>query len=118
MDIDAPEGVSAPDMTSRLSLRSKADKGQERIRLRARHLPFSGKSLAVFVEEDVGAGSFVDAGELEQQDAHAGRWRRDAKKGQALPDGVTFVSALAGRLLEVRDGNGTVYRRGTIPAGD
>jgi hypothetical protein len=42
--------------------------------------------------------------------------RRDTKKGQALPDGVFFVSELADRLIEVRrDSDGTVYLRGTIP---
>ncbi len=118
VQIDAPEGAPAADMTGKLTLRSKADKGQERIVLRAKHVPFEGKTFAVFVEEDVGAETFVDAGDLEQQDAHAGRWRRDAKQGQALPDGVSFVSDLAGCLLEIRDGDGTVYLRGTIPAMD
>ncbi len=114
VEVSAPDGAPLPDMHAKLSLRSKADKGQERIDLKAKQVDFDDGPFHVFVEEDVGAGTFVDAGLLEQTDAHEGRWRRDTKKGQALPDGANFVIELAGRLLEVRH-DGVVYLRGTIP---
>jgi hypothetical protein len=114
--IDAPDGAPAPDMHGTLSLRGKDDKGQERIDLKAKKVPFDDGPFHVFVEEGVGLGTFVDSGKLEKTDEHEGRWKRDTKKGQALPDGVFFVSELADRLIEVRrDSDGTVYLRGTIP---
>jgi hypothetical protein len=117
-EIDAPEGAPAEDMHAKLSLRSKADKGQERIDLQAKKVPWDDDlHLRVFVEDGVASGVFVDSGELEQTAKHAGRWRRDTKKGQDLPDGVHFVSELAGRLIEVRrTSDGEVFLRGTIPA--
>jgi hypothetical protein len=115
VDVDAPDGAPEPDMHGTLSLRSKANKGQERIDLKAKHVDFGDGPFHVFVEEDVDSDTFVAAGKLEKTDKHEGRWRRDTKKGQALPDGVFFVSELAGRLLEVRDDADIVYLRCTIP---
>ena len=116
--IGAPDGAPAPEMHGNLSLRGKDDKGQERIDLKAKHVPFDDGPFHVFVEEDAGAGTFVDSGKLEKTGDHEGRWRRDTKKGQSLPDGVFFVSELAGRLIEVRDEADVVYLRGTIPLVD
>jgi len=115
VEVEAPDGAPAQDMHGTLSLRGKDDKGQERIDLKAKKVPFDDGPFHVFVEEDVGAGTFVDSGKLDKTGKHEGRWRRDTKKGQALPDGVFFVSDLADRLIEVRDDDGTVYLRGTIP---
>jgi hypothetical protein len=118
VDMDADEDDPAPDMHATLKLRSKANKGQERIDLKAKKVPFEDADLPfhVFVEDGVDSGVFVDSGELEKLSGSTGRWRRDTKKGQALPDGVGFVIELADRRIEVRDDDGTVYLAGTIPA--
>jgi hypothetical protein len=117
LEILPPDGAPAPEMKASLKLRSKADKGQERIDLKAKKVPFEDDGpFHVFIEDAVGSDVFEDAGELEQTDDTVGRYRRDTKQGQELPLGVGFVSELAGRALEVRDDGGVVYLAGTIPA--
>lgn len=116
-EITAPDGAPQPDMHAKLSLRSKADKGQERIDLKAKHVDWGDDSFRVFVEDGVGSGVLVDSGELQKTGDHEGRWKRDTKQGQALPAGASFVSELAGRLIELhRTADDVVFLSGTIPA--
>jgi hypothetical protein len=115
-DIGAPDGAPAPEMHAKLSLRSKADKGQERIELKAKKVPWNDGPFDVFVEDGVGSGVFVNAGDVQKESDSEGSYRRDTKKGQSLPAGVSFVSELAGRTIEVRNELDVVYLRGTIPA--
>jgi hypothetical protein len=115
VDISAPDGAPAPDMSGKLSLRSKANKGQERIDLKTKHVPWNDGPFRVFVEDGVASAVFVDGGDLEQDSDTEGHFRRDTKQGQSLPGGVNFVSELAGRTIEVRNGADVVYLRGTIP---
>jgi hypothetical protein len=115
--ITPPDGAPAPDMSAKLSLRAKDDKGQERIELKAKHVPWdSDLHLKVFVEDGVGSGVFVDSGDVDKKGGHEGHWKRDTKQGQALPAGANFDSELAGRLIEVRRASDdVVFLRGTIP---
>jgi hypothetical protein len=113
--IDAEDTAPQPKIEATLELRSKADKGQERIILTLKHVDFSDGPFHVVVEDGVGSGIFVDAGHLEQLTDSKGRYRRDCKQGQMLPGGVMFVTDLAGRRLEVRDDADVVYLSTTIP---
>ena len=115
--IDAEPGAPAEKMSLKLSLRSKADKGQERIELKAKKVPWDDGPFHVFVEDGVASDVFVDAGKLEQKGGSGGHWKRDTKQGQALPAGAEFVSELAGRRLEVRrTSDDLMYLSGEIPA--
>jgi hypothetical protein len=116
-EIVAPDGAPAPDMKAKLKLRSKANKGQERIDLKAKKVPFADDGpFHVFIEDAAGSDVFVNVGELEQKDGSHGRYRRDTKQGDALPLDVAGVSELAGRELQVRDDGNVVYLAGVIPA--
>ena len=115
--IDAEPGAPDEDMSFKLSLRSKEDKGQERIEIKAKKVPWDDGPFHVFVEDGVASGVFVDAGELDKKGGSNGTWKRDTKQGQALPDGVDFVKELAGRLIEVRRTSDDLkYVGGEIPA--
>jgi hypothetical protein len=118
LTITPPDGAPAPDMSAKLSLRAKDDKGQERIELKAKKVPWdSDLHLKVFVEDGVASGVFVDSGEVDKKGDSGAHWKRDTKQGQALPAGANFCSELAGRLIEVRRvSDDVVYLRGTIPA--
>jgi len=118
--IEPPDGAPADEMRGKLSLRSKADKGQERIELKAQHVPWDFVLvLRVFVEDAVDSGAFLDVGLIEKTGGKSGRWRRDTKQGDPLPGGASFVSELAGRLIEVRRASdGEVFLRGSIPQVD
>jgi hypothetical protein len=114
--IEASDDAPQPDMHATLKLRSKANKGQERIDLKVKHIDWGDDSFHVFVEDDVGSGVFVDSGELDKTGDHEGRWKRDTKQGQALPDGVDFVKDLAGRVIRLQRGDDDeVMLSGTIP---
>ncbi|HEX5012313.1 MAG TPA: hypothetical protein VFY71_18135 [Planctomycetota bacterium] len=115
--IEATDDEPQPDMSAKLALRSKADKGQERIILKVKHIDWNGDGFHVFVEDGVGSDVFVDSGELQKTGDHEGRWKRDTKQGQALPAGASFVSELAGRHIELRRAaDDVVFLSGTIPA--
>ena len=58
----------------------------------------------------------MNAGDVEKLSKHKGRFRRDCKKGEALPGGVMFVSELGGRVLQVRDHDDAVFIETVIPA--
>lgn len=113
--VQAEDSDPQPDITATLELRSKADKGQERIILTLKTIDFGPGPFDVFVEDGVGSGVFVDAGDVDKLSEHKGRYRRDCQKGQALPAGVMFVSDLAGRKLQVRNGADVVYLELVIP---
>ncbi|HEX5012312.1 MAG TPA: hypothetical protein VFY71_18130 [Planctomycetota bacterium] len=113
--VTAADTDPQPDIVAKLELRSKANKGQERIIVTLTHVDFSAGPFDVFVEDAVGSGVFVNVGDLEQLSNAKGRYRRDCKKGQALPAGVMFVSELSGRTLQVRDGADTVFLSTVIP---
>ncbi len=113
--LEAEADDPQPDITATLELRSKANKGQERIILTLQHVDFDDGPFDVFVEDGIASGDFVNAGDLEKKAEHKGHYRRDCKKGQMLPAGVMFVSELGGRLLQVRDGADVVYLETTIP---
>jgi hypothetical protein len=112
---EAADTDPQPDITATLELRSKADKGQERIILTLKKVDFGAGPFDVFVEDGVGSGVFVNAGDVDKLSEHKGRYRRDCKQGQALPAGVMFVSELAGRTLQVRDGADVVFLELVIP---
>jgi hypothetical protein len=117
VDLAAPEAAPAPDMKATLKLRSKPDKGQERFDLKAKKVPFADAGpFRVFIEDGVGSAAFVDAGALDPVGDSEGRFRRDSKQGQAMPLGAAGVAELAGRAIEVRDGEDVVFLEGTIPA--
>jgi len=118
-DLEVPEvDPPAPDMKAAVKMRSKPNKGQERIDIKAKKVPFAdGKSFHVFIEDAVDSDVLVDVGELEQNGGKpAGRYKRDAKKGQMLPFGVAQVTQLGGRRIEIRDELDAVYLEGEIPA--
>jgi hypothetical protein len=115
---DAEDDAPQPDITVKLEMRSKANKGQERIILTLKQVDFADGPFDVFVEDGVGSGVFVNAGDLEQKSEHKGKFRRDCKKGQALPTGVMFVSELGGRLIQVRDEADAVFVEHVIPTLD
>jgi hypothetical protein len=112
--VSPPPGSPFPDVTGTLSLRSKADKGQERIVLKAKHLPLDAGPLHVFVED--GIGVLVDDGLLVMTGKTGGTYERDTKDGDQLPTGVTSVAELAGRDLELRDDNAAVLLATEIPS--
>jgi hypothetical protein len=114
--VDADDAMPQPDITGTIDLRSKENKGQERITLKLKKVDFDDGPFTVFVEDGVGSGVFVDEGGLDQTSAKAGRYRRDCKKGEALPGDVMFVSELSGRLLQVRGEGDVVFLEVTIPS--
>ncbi len=64
----------------------------------------------VFVEDDVGSGTFSKAGELRK-----GKFRADSKKGDRLPGGAQNLAELKGKKLQVREQDGDVVIEGLIP---
>lgn len=117
--MEAEPGAPDEDMSFKLSLRSKEDKGQERIDLKAKKVPWDDGPFHVFVEDGVGSGVFVDAGKMDKKGGSGGAWRRDMKQGQALPAGADFVKELAGRRIEVRrTSDDLLYVGGDIPLVD
>jgi hypothetical protein len=116
-EILAPQGAPEPDMQGKLELRSKPDKGQERIDFKVKKVPFETEGpFRVFIENDLDV--LTDVGELEQTGNSSGRFRRDTKQGQPLPLDVFGVIELAGRAIEVRDGDDVVFLAGVIPTPD
>jgi hypothetical protein len=113
---EAQQSAPQPDMKGTLELRSKADKGQERIILTVKKVDFDDGPFDVFVEDGVATGNFEKAGDLERLSKHKGRFRRDCKQGEALPGGVMFVSELAGRVIQVRDHDDDIFIETVIPA--
>jgi hypothetical protein len=69
-----------------------------------------GIPLRVWLETAVGSGTFADAGAMLVK----GKYRRDTKKGDPLPLGVTSVTHLSGRKIQVRNGS-EVLLSGVIP---
>ena len=63
-------------------------------------------------------GTMVLAGPMRPDAQTPGeyRYRVRTQKGQALPAGATTLDELAGRAIEIRDGNGTVVASGATPA--
>jgi len=118
IEVDADEDDPQPDITGTLEMRSKENKGQERIILTLKKVDFDDGPFDVFVEDAVGSGVFVNVGDLDQKSEHKGKYKRDCKKGQALPTGVMFVSDLGGRLIQVRDDADVVFLETTIPSLD
>jgi hypothetical protein len=113
--VQATDKDPQPDLTATIEMRSKADKGQERIIVTLKDIDFGPGPFSIFVEDAVDSGTFVDAGGVEKLSEHKGRYRRDCKKGEALPAGVMFVSELGGRRLQVRDGDDVVYLDDVLP---
>jgi hypothetical protein len=99
--IFADETAPFPKMKGTLQLRSKPNKGQERIVFKAQHIPENSGPLHVFIED--GQGVFVDDGLMEMTGKTTGRYARDCTDGDQLPQGVTSVDALVGRQIELRD---------------
>jgi len=110
--IAAPPGSPFPDVTGTLSLRSKADKGQERIILKVKKLPPDAGPFNVFVED--GVGVLVDDGPLVLTGKN-GTYKRDTKQGDQLPNGATSLTGLTGRALELRDHNAAVLLSTELP---
>src|SRR5262245_10631815 len=110
----ADEFAPAPKMKGTLQLRSKPNKGQERIVFKAQHIPQGAEPLHVFIDD--GQGNFVDDGVMEMTGQTTGRYARDCTDGDQLPQGVTSVDALAGRQLELRDDAAAVFLATEIPA--
>lgn len=106
----------SPDMKGTLKMRSKANKGQERLDLKVLNVSFDLGDFHVFMEDAEASGVFVEVGQLEQVGSKPkGRWRVDSKKGQMLPFGVVSVTQLEGRRLQVRDDLDAVHVEGTLP---
>jgi hypothetical protein len=117
----APPDPEAPAsaMKARLKLRSKAAKGQHRLALKARKVPFGDSDFHVFLETDVASDVFEDVGPLEQKGSSAkGRYRRDCWQGQALPMDAADLASLAGRRLQIRDDEDAVHLEAMLPAMD
>ena len=114
--LDAEPDDPQPDVTATLEMRSKENKGQERIILTVKKIDFDDGPFDVWVEDGAATNVFVNEGDLEQLSEHKGRYRRDCQKGQALPGDVMFVGELEGRRIQVRDGDDVVYLEGTIPS--
>jgi hypothetical protein len=113
--VQAGDKAPQPDLTATIEMRSKADKGQERIIVTLKKVDFTSGPFTVFVEDAPDSGTFVNVGDVEKLSDHKGRYRRDCKQGQALPAGVMFVSELASRRLQVRDGSDVVYLDDVLP---
>jgi hypothetical protein len=113
--LEAPgEGDPSDALSGKLQMRSKADKGQHRITIRVKKASFDGTDLHLWVED--GDGVYQDEGTFEQKGSSKGRYRRDCRKGEALPGDVFDLADLAERGLQVRDDLDEVLLEATIPA--
>jgi hypothetical protein len=114
-NIDPP----AAKMKGKLRLRSYKKKSKQLFRVQVRRAPFEEHELFLFIEDAPDSGDFVEAGELMRRGkTRKGRMLRNTKKGDALPVGISFLSQLAGREVQVRDAEGLMYLEGKVPAFD
>jgi len=106
--------ASGDDARGKIKLfsKSKKKKSDERLVFRAKFLPKAPHS--VFMESDVGSGSFVLVGELKGK-GNARKLKLKTKKGDVLPFGVSAVEDLAGRGVQVRDEADAVVLSSIMP---
>ncbi|HKB14972.1 MAG TPA: hypothetical protein VKF62_02855, partial [Planctomycetota bacterium] len=105
----APGGAPLPGASASIKLQYKASKGSSRFDLKAKGLA-EGPDYTVWIEEGSTEGNFGAVGLL-----IGGKLLRDTKKGGPLPLGVSKVSDLAGRAIEIREGS-TVVLAGSLPS--
>lgn len=100
---------SNPKAKGTIRIWSSVRRGSVKLRLKARRLP-RGVEYAVWVEDQVGIGTFSASGVLSE----GGRMFMDSTRGDPFPGAVPDGASLAGRTIEVRDGS-TVLLLGTLP---
>ncbi len=111
-----PVDPPALKASGKLEMRTKPSKGDERIEIKAKNLPFDTvASFHLFIETAV-EGVFAEVATLVQKGKSEGRYRVRTKDGQALPFGASSVAEFEGRDIEIRGADlTTVYLEGVIP---
>ena len=97
-------------------VRTKPKKGAQEFRVELAKQPKKA-SLEIWIENPEN-DSMELAATLSTKKSGKAKWKVRNKKGGTLPLGVLSVEALAGRPIEVRDGDGTVLLTGTVPGID
>jgi hypothetical protein len=117
LKMSLPGVPPAPDAQGKVEMRSKFDKGDHRIEVKAKKLPYDAvASFHLFIETAV-EGVFAEVAVLVQKGSSEGRFRVRTKDGQALPLGIKGVDELEGRDVQIRGADLlTVYLEGVIPA--
>jgi len=108
-DLAAVAGSSEPDAAGHVELTSTARGGRFAIDV-SRVDPLSPLSLFV----DDGTGTMLASGVLPPGRADR-RLVFDTARGDELPAGARSAADLAGRYLEIRDGNGGAILVGSVP---
>jgi hypothetical protein len=106
----------SPKAVGSLRVKLNAAKGCSSLDVRVKGLSH-GHEYSVWIETAPGSGLFANAGlvEFKSVKSKQGAYRRDSKKGDPLPLGVTSISQLSGRRIEVREGVSSVQLGGVIP---
>jgi hypothetical protein len=106
----AAPGSPVPGASATCKGTPSAKKGSEKFLFQAKGLA-PGAAYALHLEDAIGSGVFVPAGDLV-----GGTLLRDTARGDPLPLGVASLADLTGRAAEVREsGSGTPVVAGPIP---
>ena len=102
------DGSPLAGVSAKLTGTPSAKTGTEKFLLKVKGL-LGGAAYTLYIEDSLGSGVFVAAGELVN-----GQFLRDQARGDRLPLGAASLLDLIGRAMEVRDANGAVAG-GRIP---
>jgi hypothetical protein len=96
------DGSPLADVSGKLTGTPTAKTGSEKFLVKVKGL-LGGVTYTLYIEDRLGSGVFVAAGELVN-----GQFLRDQARGDRLPLGAASLLDLIGRAMEVRDAKGAV----------
>ena len=106
----------APDSNAKgyVEVRRREKDNDQKFKVEAENInPSVG--FVVFLETGVGTGAMQNIGAMKQEESDEVELEIETEDGDPLPLGVSDVSELAGRVVEVRDGSGAIYLTGIVP---
>lgn len=106
----AADGSPVQARQARLRLERRSDRQELRVQIEGAP---TGLALDVWMEDGTGAVALVGA--MREDDPGEYVWRVRTKKGDALPFGVSDLSELSGRKVEVRTAAGQTVFTAAIP---
>lgn len=112
--------LTPPDANAkgRLEVWFKGKDNRQRFRVKAEHLT-AAETYTVQVEDSLAAGTFTDFLPMTIDESPTEfKLYIDTQKGQALPNGATYVTQLAGLKVRILDSADAVILEGTVPAFD
>lgn len=106
----------SPKAKGLVIVKTNAKKGTALFEVNAAKLAPSN-TYDLFIETSPGSGIFTNAGSMTVKGNKMlnALYRRDSKKGDALPLGAATVQDLSNRKIEIRDGAGVTHLTGLIP---